>query len=55
MRVSRAGIPRPSEVRVIGLRQVPEVKPSDNLAGLVLDAAGRRSFASSGGYPGGDA
>jgi coenzyme F420-0:L-glutamate ligase / coenzyme F420-1:gamma-L-glutamate ligase len=28
-----------AEVRVIGLRQVPEVRPGDNLAGIVLDAA----------------
>jgi coenzyme F420-0:L-glutamate ligase / coenzyme F420-1:gamma-L-glutamate ligase len=28
-----------TEIRVIGLRQVPEVKPGDNLAEIVLDAA----------------
>jgi coenzyme F420-0:L-glutamate ligase/coenzyme F420-1:gamma-L-glutamate ligase len=32
-------VPPTAEVRVIGLRQVPEVRPGDNLARLVLEAA----------------
>jgi coenzyme F420-0:L-glutamate ligase/coenzyme F420-1:gamma-L-glutamate ligase len=37
-------VPPAAEVRVIGLRQVPEVRPGDNLARIVLDAAGASGF-----------